>query len=65
MPIYTYKCPVHDEFEEEHSIKDKLEFCPHCQKEHPSDPPQLVIRLISSGSTFVLNGGGWAKDNYK
>ena len=64
MPTYTYHCPEHGEFEEFHSITEQLEECPLCQKEH-LDPPHKVTRLISGGTTFVLNGGGWANEGYK
>lgn len=62
MPTYTYYCEVHGEFDTDHSIKIKLEECPKCQEEGLK--PQKVVRLISSGGTFVLTGSGWAKDNY-
>lgn len=61
MPTYIYECPVHKEFEVEHSINEKLEICPKCSEEHLE--PQKVIRLIAKTS-FTLVGGGWAKDNY-
>lgn len=63
MPTYLYECPVHGEFEHQHSINDELEFCPKCQEEK-SATPQKVKRLIAGGSGFILNGSGWAKDNY-
>jgi hypothetical protein len=64
---YTYLCQSlkntnHGEFEFEHSINDKLDFCPHCQSLGLANEP--VIRLISSGNSFILLGGGWARDNY-
>lgn len=62
MPTYTYYCEVHREFETEHSIKEKLEECPKCQEEGLQ--PQKVVRLISSGTSFILAGGGWAKEGY-
>jgi putative FmdB family regulatory protein len=62
MPTYTYKCEIHNEFEQTHSIKEKLEICPKCEQENLE--PQKVVRLISGGTSFVLSGGGWAKDNY-
>ncbi len=62
MPTYTYFCPVHKEFEETHSITKVLETCPKCQEEGLE--PQKVTRLISSGSTFILSGGGWAREGY-
>lgn len=63
MPTYLYECPVHGEFEHQHSINDSLEFCPRCQEEK-SASPQKVKRLIAGGGGFILNGSGWAKDNY-
>lgn len=62
MPIYLYKCKIHGEFDVEHSIKEKLTECPKCQDEKLK--PQKVVRLIAGGTQFVLNGSGWAKDNY-
>ena len=64
MPTYLYECPIHGEFEQEHSINDKLEICTICEKE-ARITPQKVKRLIAGGSSFILNGSGWAKDNYK
>lgn len=63
MPTYLYECPEHGEFEHQHSIKDELEFCPKCQEEKHTSPHR-VKRLISGGGGFILNGSGWAKDNY-
>lgn len=45
MPTYLYKCETHGEFEEEHSIKIKLEFCPKCEANGNSNVP--VVRLIN------------------
>jgi putative FmdB family regulatory protein len=61
MPFYVYACPVHGEFEEFHSIKDLLSYCPECKKDNKDTE---VKRLISL-SSFVLAGSGWAKDNYR
>ena len=63
MPTYTYECPIHGEFEHQHSIKEELDLCPICQEEMRAEP-QKVKRLISSGGSFILVGSGWAKDNY-
>ena len=63
MPTYLYECPVHGEFEHQHSINEELEVCPKCQEENSAEP-QKVKRLIAGGSGFILNGSGWAKDNY-
>jgi putative FmdB family regulatory protein len=63
MPTYLYECPIHGEFEHQHSIKEELEFCPKCEEEgHPA--PEKVKRLIAGGGGFILNGGGWAKEGY-
>jgi putative FmdB family regulatory protein len=63
MPTYLYKCSVHGEFEHEHAITEQLEICPICQTEHRL-VPEKVERLIAKGGSFILNGSGWAKDNY-
>jgi putative FmdB family regulatory protein len=62
MPTYTYRCEIHGEFDQEHSIKEQLEDCPKCQEEGLE--PKKVVRLISAGTGFILSGSGWAKDNY-
>jgi putative FmdB family regulatory protein len=64
MPTYLYECPVHGEFEHQHSITDKLEVCPACQAEAKEEPSK-VKRLICGGTGFILNGGGWASEGYK
>lgn len=69
MPTYLYECPVHGEFEHQHSINDKLEDCPAC-KEYQATLDfdaeiHKVKRLISGGTGFILNGGGWASEGYK
>lgn len=65
MPTYTYRCPEHGEFEFMHSIKEQLDTCPLCLEDSKhSNSPCKVERLISGGGTFILNGSGWAKDNY-
>ncbi len=72
MPTYLYECPKHGEFEHAHSITEILEFCPYCQSECDTDltvgspqEPHKVKRLISGGTGFILNGGGWASEGYK
>lgn len=62
MPTYTYYCEVHKEFENEHSIKEKLEECPLCKS--AGLEPKPVVRLISKNTTFILSGGGWAREGY-
>lgn len=61
MPTYLYACEHHKEFEFEHSINSKLEFCPLCKEENVLTK---VTRLIARGAGFILKGSGWAKDNY-
>lgn len=63
MTTYLYECPIHGEFEYEHSMKEKLEDCPKCKEEN-IDPPNKVTRLINSGVSFILTGSGWSRDNY-
>lgn len=62
MPTYSYECTVHGEFEATHSIKIQLEECPQCKEE--GKPPKPPKRLIASGSSFILSGGGWAREGY-
>jgi putative FmdB family regulatory protein len=60
MPSYLYRCEECDtEIEITHSIKDEdvVKVCPECQSDK-------FKRLIAAGSSFVLIGGGWARDNY-
>lgn len=61
MPTYLYSCDIHGEFEVEHSISEQLNECPHCKEEGKTS--ECPKRLISS-TTFILSGGGWAKEGY-
>ena len=56
MPTYLYKCPTHGEFEEEHSIKIKLEFCPKCNTD--GTPDVKIERLINCVTKGVVELGG-------
>jgi putative FmdB family regulatory protein len=62
MPTYLYQCDIHNEFEHQHSITEELEFCPKCREEGRETK---VKKLIASGGTFMLKGGGWAAQGYK
>ena len=62
MPTYLYYCEEHGEFEEIHSITTQLNECPKCKAEGKNSAPPK--RLIASGSTFILSGGGWASSGY-
>jgi putative FmdB family regulatory protein len=59
MPTYDYFCNECEKlFEIFHSIKDEpRKICPECQKES-------LKRMISSGTGFILKGGGWYSDLY-
>lgn len=59
MPTYEYCCKnCQHAWEEEQSIRDVAStFCPACEKESAS-------RLISAGTGFILQGGGWYKEGY-
>ncbi len=78
MPTYTYRCKnCGRELEIEHSIAD----APHQFIRHEikgearikvgAAPPRLtrcsgeMTRLISSRTSFVLEGSGWAADGYQ
>lgn len=58
MPTYNYVCETCEEEQEVvHSIKEQPEIkCEKCNS--------IMKRCISMCS-FMLKGGGWAKDNYK
>lgn len=71
MPTYLYECPVHKEFEWNHSIKEELQYCPLCEAEAEGDLTlmgrrtfQKVKRLIAGGTGFILSGSGWASSGY-
>lgn len=63
MPTYNYQCiDCNHEFEEMHSVTEEVQECPKCKSEgKQSSKPK---RLISKGTTFILNGGGWAREGY-
>jgi putative FmdB family regulatory protein len=66
MPTYLYECPMHGEFEAQHSVTEELEVCPLCANDHSNNnEPCKVKRLIAGGTNFILTGGGWAKDSYR
>jgi putative FmdB family regulatory protein len=60
MPSYNYVCQnewCNNEWEVFHGINDLIKTCPQCQQE-------TAKRIISDGGSFVLAGGGWARDSY-
>lgn len=59
MPIYTYECPkCHKQVDLEQKISAKQ--APLCFEEGCDTETFQVI----GKSSFVLKGGGWAKDGY-
>ncbi len=62
MATYVYFCEIHKEFEFEHPMSEKLEECPKCKEEGLA--PQKVTRLIAGSGSFILTGGGWAREGY-
>ena len=58
MPMYEYICEsCGHEWDEQQKINDsKIKICPHCNKES--------ARRMISKSSFVLCGGGWAREGY-
>lgn len=63
MPTYLYKCDnCKKEYEHDHSINEELDECPKCKE--LGLVPAKPKRLISSGTNFVLAGGGWAREGY-
>jgi len=62
MPIYEYKCEKDHVFEVQQSISENpLEECKICREENNVSTP---VKKLISASTFHLQGGGWARDNY-
>ncbi len=50
MPTYLYICQTeHGEFEEFHSINDKLEECPMCAEKGIKSPVQRLINAATKG----------------
>jgi putative FmdB family regulatory protein len=56
MPRYDYECKNCGVVEIEHSMNERATVCPKCLTGD--------IKRIISGSSFILNGGGWYKDGY-
>lgn len=66
MPTYTYECTeTKIEYEATHSIADELLECEYC-KEKGLSFDHKPKRLISTGSAFILHGGGvgWSREGY-
>lgn len=59
MPTYDYTCTSCErESSATQSIKEEpLRLCPHCGE-------LTLKRLVSTGTTFTLKGGGWASEGY-
>ena len=55
MPTYEYECPVHGIFEEFHSMSEKIENCPMCEKDGKVQPVKRLISLSGKG-VVVLTG---------
>lgn len=71
MPIYEYSCGKCGSTKEiTRGIKDP-EVIPDCEKCSTYlfcgriDIEVKMQRVIGKGTSFVLKGGGWAKDGYK
>lgn len=65
MPLYPYRCKrCGAEIDIRHSIKEGA------RRYHEHKAPDggtcagPMRRLIAPGGSFVLKGGGWAKDGY-
>ena len=54
MPKYDYKCPVHGEFEAEHSIDFTLGYCPIQAGADPCEQP--LKKLLSPVPGRVVGG---------
>ena len=65
MPVYEYKCEKGHEFERTQSITDAVLFkCPMWMTARSRLCGKPVKRLISKGTSFILEGGGWADEGY-
>ena len=49
MATYLYECPIHSEFEEEHSMKTKLDFCPKCKENGVETAVKRLINCVTKG----------------
>lgn len=65
MPIYEYECPVHKlRIEVTRKITDP-EVIPQCRVTGSAHAEtEKMERVISTGTSFILKGGSWAKDGY-
>lgn len=62
MPIYNYQCPQCREETERMVRVDAPN--PTCKVCSTPDKKVFYERMFPKGTSFVLKGGGWAKDNY-
>ena len=54
MPLFTFECSCGNVFEK--LIKERKSNCPKCNKE--------TNKIYIGHSSFILKGGGWAKEGY-
>lgn len=67
MPLYDYECQdcrCIVEFLRPYSNNTIYETCSKCHGKFYERSNSLFKRVFNPTSTFVLGGGGWAKDNY-
>jgi putative FmdB family regulatory protein len=64
MPIIQYRCSdcekeyeVFYKSQDERTREEENEVCPQCGSNKKE-------KLISTGTSFILKGPGWAKDRY-
>lgn len=64
MPLYEFRCEKCDHREQRlQRYEDPPPVCGPCDELMPEETP-FMERMISR-TTFVLEGGGWARDGYK
>ena len=66
MPVYEYQCPsCNYECEVMQKFNDPSPICEFCSRGNPHDPDNdaHMVKQISH-SSFILKGGGWAKQGY-
>ena len=62
MPIYEYECPNCKRREEVTRKITDAEIKPNCSQRGCGE---VMERVISASTSFILKGSGWAKDGYK
>lgn len=57
MPTYTYRCPIHGDFEEFHNINEVIKWCPKCGEN--------VKKIIKGAPIVNFKGNGFYVNDSK